>query len=191
MSAVQATTQLVEQAFRIIARLRTAHQRQKALVDVLTRHETELRGVKTLIGIIDDEEELHTPSVAEELVHLQAVQGKLAKMLETLDPKQRSKANQFARQLVQGSADEKKLATIMDELVHIKATLLLRIQVSSVGVMRNIEQELVANAEVIQRIDQSLREHISDCEGLRIARLLKGRRPSSEFCTSAILRTRN
>jgi ATP-dependent Clp protease ATP-binding subunit ClpA len=179
----------VEQAFRIIARLRTAHQRQKALVDVLTRHENELRGVKTLIGILDDEEELHTPSVAEELVHLQAVQGKLTKMLATLDPKQRSKVNQFTRQLVQGSADEKKLATIMDELVHIKATLLLRIQVSSVGVMRNIEQELVANAEVIQRIDQSLREHINDCEGLRIAQLLKGRRPSSKFPTSVILLT--
>ncbi|KAH7066423.1 hypothetical protein BKA63DRAFT_161409 [Paraphoma chrysanthemicola] len=180
VSAVQATTQLVEQAFRIIARLRSAHQRQKALVDVLARHENELKGVKTLIGIIDDEEELHTPSVAEELVRLQDVQGKLAKMLESLDPKQRNKAAQLARQLVHGSADEKKLAAIMDELVHVKAMLLLRIQVSSVGVMRNIEQGLVANAEVIQRIDQSLREHINDCEGLRIARLLKGRRPSND-----------
>lgn len=180
VSAVQATTQLVEQAFRILARLRKAHERQKGLVDVLTRHENELRSIKAIIGIIDDEDDLKTPSVAEELVRLQDVQTRLAKLLETLDPKTRSKVNQIARQFVQGSADEKKLSDIMNDLMHVKTMLLLRIHLVNVGVVANVEKGLVANAVVIQRIDESLREHVYNCEGLRIARLLKGRRPSGE-----------
>ncbi|CAO2651615.1 Nn.00g041850.m01.CDS01 [Neocucurbitaria sp. VM-36] len=184
LSAIQATTQLIEQAFRILGRLRRAHQRQKALVDVLARHESELESIKTIIGIIDDVEELQTSSVGTELVRLKDVQSKLAKFLTELDPKlepkPRDKVNQFARQLMQGSADERTLSAIMDELVHVKAMLLLRIQVANVGVVRTMEKQLVANAEVIQRIDQYLREQVDDCQGLRIARLLKGRRPSND-----------
>jgi hypothetical protein len=68
----------------------------------------------------------------------------------------------------------------MNELVHVKAMLLLRIQVAQVGVMQNMKKELVANAEAIQRIDEYLREQVSNCKGLGIARLLKDRRPSSK-----------
>lgn len=150
------------------------------LVDLLLRHETELKSVKAIIGIIDDEEELRTASVVTELFRLKEVESRLVKLLEQLDPKPSGKVKQFARQFVQGSADEKKLCGIMDELAHVKSDLLLRIQVANVGVMRTMGKQLVANAEVIQRIDQFLREEVGNCEGLRIARLLKGRRPSSE-----------
>ena len=117
---------------------------------------------------------------------MQAVQKKLADLLGTLDPKSRSKVNTFAHQLVHGSADEKKLCSIMNELSHVKSVLLLGIQVSNVGVMRTVEKEILANAEVIQRIDRSLRELVQNCEGLRIARLLKGRRLSSEYLINHI-----
>ncbi|KAI4673641.1 uncharacterized protein J4E88_008697 [Alternaria novae-zelandiae] len=179
-AAIQATTQLVEQAFRIFDRLRRANARQKALAEVLARHRSELESIKTIIGIIDDEEDLQIPTVATELVRLQAVQNKLAELLETLDPKTASKVNQLARQLVHGSADEKKLGSIMDELVQVKTLLILRIQVAHIGVIRTIGKEAVVNAEVIKRIDAFLREHIPNCEGLRIARLLKGRSPSND-----------
>jgi hypothetical protein len=77
-------------------------------------------------------------------------------------------------------ADEKKLGVIMDELVQVKTMLILRIQVAHVGVVRTRGKEAVVNAEAIKRIDEYLKEHIHNCEGLRIARLLKGRRPSSK-----------
>jgi hypothetical protein len=185
-AAIQATTQLVEQAFRIVDRLRKAHSRQKALADVLSRHRGELESIKAIIGIIDDEEDLRIPTVATELVRLQGVQNKLAALLETLDPKMTSKMNQIARQLVYGSADEKKLSVIMDELVQVKTMLVLRIQVAHVGVIRTIGKEAVVNTEAIQRIDEYLREHVHNCEGLRIARLLKGRRPSSKSSADSI-----
>lgn len=183
LSAVQASTQLVEQALRIFGRLRKAHQRQKALVDVLLRHERELDSVKRIIGVIDDEEELQTASVAADLVRLKEVQCKLVSRLEELDPKPkaRGKLDGFVRQLVQGSSEEKKLHIVMEELSHVKAALLVSIQVANVGVMRTMENQLVANAEVIQRIDEYLREEVGYCEGLRIAQLLKDRRPSGMF----------
>jgi hypothetical protein len=58
--------------------------------------------------------------------------------------------------------------------------LLLRIQVANVGVMRDVQQGLVANTEVIARVDSFLKEEVSGCDGLRIARLLQGRHPSSK-----------
>lgn len=184
LSVAQAITQLVEQAFQILGRLRTAHQRQKALVGVLTRHQNELKSLKDIVKIIKKYHDLQTLSVTAELVQLQNIQQKLAGFLTTLDPQPKSKANQLMRQLVHGSADEKNLATIMDELVHLKTTLLLNIQTANVGVTRTIGQDVVANTVVIQRIDESLRRHIHDCEGLKIAQLLQGRRPSSKSDTS-------
>jgi vacuolar-type H+-ATPase subunit I/STV1 len=181
VSAVQAATQLLEQALRVLGRLRKAHERQKALVDILAHHEGELGSIKAIIGIIDDEEDLRTASVAAELVRLKEVQSNLAKLLEELDPKRKGAARQFVRQLTKGSSDENRLSRVMIELSQVKTMLLLRIQVVNVGVMQNMEKRLVANTEVIERIDQYLREEVGGCEGLRIARLLKGRLPSSKY----------
>ncbi|KAH9878151.1 hypothetical protein J1614_003368 [Plenodomus biglobosus] len=180
LAAVQATTQLVEQAFRILERLRKAHKRQKALVDVLERHESELKSVKAIIGILDDEKELQTASVASELVRLKDVQWKLSELLDGLDPKPKGKVDQFTHQLTHGSSDEKKLGVVMSELSQVKTALLVRIQISNVGIFKTMEKQLVANAEVIERIDLFLREEVGNCEGLRIAKLLRGRRPSND-----------
>ncbi|KAL1800890.1 hypothetical protein ACET3X_001232 [Alternaria dauci] len=180
VAAIQATTQLIEQAFRIFDRLRKADARQKGLADVLARHRSELESIKAIIGIIDDEEDLKIPTIAAELRRMETVQNKLAKLLETLDPKKTSTINQFARQLVDGSANEKKLSAVMDELLQVKAMLVLQIQVAHVEVIRTMGKEAVVNAEAIRRIDEFLREHVDDCKGLPIARLLKGRRPSND-----------
>ncbi|KAI4608844.1 hypothetical protein J4E83_008883 [Alternaria metachromatica] len=181
VSAIQATTQLVEQVFRIFKRLRDANARQKGLPEVLARHYSELKSIKAIMGMIYDEQDLKTPTVAAELVRLQDVSERLAALIKTLVPSTTSKMIQFARQLVDGSADEKKLSAIMGELVQVKAVLVLSIQVAHVGVVRTMGKQAVANAEAIQRIDESFRELVQDCKGLKIAQLLKGRRPSSGF----------
>lgn len=138
VSAIQATTQLVEQVFRIFKRLRDANARQKGLPEVLARHYSELKSVKAIMGMIYDEQDLKTPTVAAELVRLQDVSERLAALIKTLVPSTTSKMIQFARQLVDGSADEKKLSAIMGELVQVKAVLVLSIQVAHVGVVRTM-----------------------------------------------------
>jgi hypothetical protein len=181
VSVVQATTQLVEQAFRIVARIRKAQERRKGFAEVLMRHENELRDIKAIIEVIEDEDDLQTPSVVADVMRLQDIQTKLSELLTALDPlKTKSKLNQVARQFVQGSSDERKLNTIMDEVVHVKTALLLHIQMANIRFSSNVEKSLVANAAAIQRIDESLRDHLKTCQGLQIAQLLKGRSLAGE-----------
>jgi hypothetical protein len=181
LGVLSATAQLLDQAIRVLGRIRKARQRQKTLLDVLAQNEGELSSVKSLIGIIQDEESLRTASVCAEVVRLRDVQDKLVKLLVQLDPRLKTPVLQFAHQLKNGSSDESKLYAIMNELGQVKSMLLLRIQVANVGVMRDVQQGLVANTEVIARVDQFLKDEVDGCEGLRIARLLKGRRPSSKY----------
>jgi hypothetical protein len=180
LGVLSATAQLLDQAIRVLGRIRKARQRQKALLDNLVQHESELSSVKAMIDIIVDEESLRTASVLAEVVRLRDVQDKLVKLLKQLDPTPKTSVQQFSHQLMNGSSDDSKMLAIMNELGQVKSMLLLRIQVANVGVMRDVQQRLVANTEVIARVDQFLKQEVSGCEGLRIARLLQGRRPSSK-----------
>lgn len=181
LSAIQASSQLIEQTFAIFSHIKRAYKRQRELVVVIERHEDELNSVETVLDVLKNETDLQTASVATELGRLKAVQDRLDRLLTKLDPKPRGKVAQFTHQLIKGDTDEKKLHAIMDDLGHVKTSILLCIQVANVGVIRNMEKQLVADAVKIERIDSRLREALEDYEGLRIAQLLKGRRPSSEF----------
>ncbi|KAF2657477.1 hypothetical protein K491DRAFT_327918 [Lophiostoma macrostomum CBS 122681] len=183
LGAVSASTSLLENALSVIKSIRKAQRRQKNLVYVLIRHEDELDSIKSILQQLDEKEnsDLHTASLGAELARMQQIQHKLAALLKDLDPGSRAKINQFARQLLEGSADEKKLSSIMDELAQIKASILLCIQMANVGVMRDMNRQIVADAAKIERIDSNLQkqlEQLDEYEGLRIARLIKGRRPS-------------
>jgi hypothetical protein len=181
LGVLSAVAQLFDQSIRVLGRIRKAHQRQKALLDVLAQHESELSSVKAMIGIIQDEKTLQTATVYSEVMRLEDVQKKLVKLLGELDPMLRKPILQFAHQLTKGSSDEARLAGIMSELGQVKSMLLLRIQVANVGVMRDVQQGLVANTEIIARVDQFLKEEVDGCEGLKIARLLHGRRASGKY----------
>jgi hypothetical protein len=181
LRVLSATAQLLDQAIRVLGRIRKVRQRQKAPLDVLAQHESELSSIKAMISIIQDEDSLRTATVYSEVVRLRDIQDKLVKLLRHLDPRLKTPVQQSAHQLMNGSFDESKLCVIMNELGQVKSMLLLRLQVANVGVMRDMQQGLVANTEVIGRVDQFLKEEVSGCEGLRIARLLQGRCPSSKY----------
>lgn len=171
---------MLDQTIGLLGRIRRAYQRQKALPQFVAQHEGELKSLVAIIDVIDAEETLRTAEVGVELARLKEVGEKLFKLLTELHPKIKTSVQQFAHQLTNGSSDESKLSNIMNELAHVKSMLLLRIQVTNVGVMRDVQKRLVANTKVIERVDEFLREEIEGCEGLRIARLLQGRRPSSK-----------
>jgi len=179
LQTLSAAVQLIETATRILRRLAKAYESQKDLSQTLDRYKSELESVKAIIGIIDDEETLRTASVNFELMRLKDIEDKLVQHLKQLDTAPRGAMKEFAHQLMHGSSDEKKLAVIMDDLNQVKTALLLRIQVASVGVVNAVGNNIVANAEAINRIDRFLQDELGDGVGLKIARLLKGRRPSS------------
>lgn len=180
LGAIASASQLLHQAASVLRRLRKAHQSKKELVEVIDQHDCELKSIKTIIEIIEDEEALKTVAVTTEIVRLKNVEGDLVNHLRRLDPGDRGAAKQFAHELIHGSAEEKKLASIMTELCHVKSALLLRIQVASVGVIKAVGDQLVANTEVIDRVDRFLKEELNGV-GLKIAQLVRGRRPSRMF----------
>ncbi|OAL01576.1 hypothetical protein IQ06DRAFT_125905 [Phaeosphaeriaceae sp. SRC1lsM3a] len=180
VGVLASAAQLLDQTIGLLGRIRRAYQRQKALPQFVAQHEGELKSLVAIIDVIDAEETLRTAEVGVELARLKEVGEKLFKLLTELHPKIKTSVQQFAHQLTNGSSDESKLSNIMNELAHVKSMLLLRIQVTNVGVMRDVQKRLVANTKVIERVDEFLREEIEGCEGLRIARLLQGRRPSND-----------
>jgi hypothetical protein len=179
LGVVAAASILLEKAIRILCRLRKAHDRKTKLGEVLDRHESELKSIKTIIDLIDDEDSFESATVTSELVRLREVEDQLVKLLKDLDSSSKGTVKQYTHQLVHGSSFEKTLAGIMGELCQVKSALLLRIQVASVGVMKVVGNMVLANAEAIARIDLFLKEQLGDGKGLKIARLVKGRRPQS------------
>ncbi|KAL5118718.1 hypothetical protein ACEQ8H_003395 [Pleosporales sp. CAS-2024a] len=178
LGLLASAAQLLDQTIGLLGRIRKAHQRRQALPGVMVQHESELKSLQAIIDFIEETDELQSDHVAAELTRLRVVQDKLLDLLKELQPKFKNPLYQFAHQMSKGSSDETRLCSIMNDLAQVKAMLLLRIQVTSVGVMRDVKQGLVANTEVITRVDMTLREQVGDCKGLKIARIIRGRRPS-------------
>ena len=169
--------QLLETAISIIRRLRQAYDRQKESAGVFDRHLQEFSSIRTIIQIIQDEDALQTEPVGATLVRLKATEDHLVNFLRRIEPGQKHPLQQFSHQLVHGSKEQKSLESIMTELTRVKTDLFMNIQVAHVGVTRSFGNMVVANSEVIRRIDRRLVQVFGSSGGLKIAQLLKDRSP--------------
>ena len=120
-----------------------------------------------------------------ELTKLRAVGAKLVKCLRELDPGNKGMVRQLAHQLVHGTKEEETLADIMTDLDRAKVNLSLRVQLANVGLTRMVHDTVLANVEVINRIDRLLAEVFRESHGLRLAGLLKDTIPQGS-CNGAI-----
>jgi hypothetical protein len=108
-------------------------------------------------------------------VTIEDLVAKLIDCLTPLDPGNKSSIRQFAHQLVKGSKDEKAVADKMTELGRAKSSLILRIQVANVGLTRGVEEAIVANADVINRIHTLLQQTFGAGRGLKLAEFFDNR----------------
>ncbi|KAI9657107.1 MAG: hypothetical protein M1821_003273 [Bathelium mastoideum] len=180
LGVVSAVNQLLETAIRLINRLRKAYERQKDLAGVLDSHLQELSSIRTITKIIEDETALQTANVSATLERLKSTENTMIAWLRSVDPGKKGSIQQFSHQLVHGSKDLRNLADIMNDLLRVKADLCMNIHVAHVGVTRTVGNIVVANSEVIHRIDQRLIQIFGPQGGLRIARLLKDRSPEDD-----------
>jgi flagellar hook-basal body complex protein FliE len=185
VGAVSAASGLLEAAISVIKRVRKAYERQRELASVLDSYNDELVTIKGVLQIVRDEESLRTAAVASQLDGIESLARKLNMCLQALDPGAKGFVRQFTHQLAHGSKEEKALADIMDALGHAKSDLSLHVQVANVGLIRTVGDKLVANAEVIGRVDLVLQQVFGEGRGLKIAALLKNKHPQGTFgCTS-------
>jgi hypothetical protein len=166
--------QLLETAISVMGCLRRALERREELVTVLEKHDLELKNLKSLVQTVQNEDDLRTdPAIDLELEKLKTIEGDLVNHLHQIDPEGKGKVQQFTHQLFHGSKEERKLANIMNGLSRAKLDLSFRVQVASVGVIRDVGAAVFVNAETINRIDRCLRNLLGEGKGLRIAKLLR------------------
>lgn len=165
----------------MLGRLRKAYERHHSLVAVLDKHALEIESVSALVCTINDEDALQTAVVISELTRVHAIGTRLAECLGELDPGNKGKVRQLAHQLVHGTRDEETLADIMKDLDRAKANLGLLVQLANVGISRVIHDTMLANVEVIHRIDRLLSVVLGEGHGLKLAGLLKDRASQGSY----------
>ncbi|PMD51242.1 uncharacterized protein K444DRAFT_620384 [Hyaloscypha bicolor E] len=180
LGTASAVVQLLEAAISVMGRLRRAFERQKEMAAVLEKHDLELNNLISLVRTIEDEKDLRTDAVSKELKKLGDIERELVDCLNGIDPGTKGKVHQIAHQLFHGSKEERKLANIMNDLTRAKLDLSFRVQVASVGVIRDVGDAVLVNAETINRIDRCLRELLGEGKGLRIAKLLRDGCPQDQ-----------
>lgn len=97
----------------------------------------------------------------------------LLTLLERLDSGKKSLPRQIAHQLTSGSQDEGHLAKIMERMNTTKTNIILHVQIAGVGLTRDGQSIIAANAAKISQLGQTVRDIIGDGQGLKIANLIK------------------
>ncbi|KFY97525.1 hypothetical protein V498_02017 [Pseudogymnoascus sp. VKM F-4517 (FW-2822)] len=184
IGAASAVLCLFESAFRLVEELRRANERRKDLLTVLDKHTRELTKTKNIIQTVKDEEALQTAGVAFELVEMDNITRRLVAALDALQ-NDKGRALQILHQLAHGSKDEDNLATIMRELSRAKSDLELRINVAHVGLTRTLQNTLIANTTIVERVDVLVQSVLGEGRGLKIATLLQNR-PVQDDGTTAL-----
>jgi hypothetical protein len=177
LGVASSVAQLLEAAIRLVKRVRSAYERHHNLTAALDKHALEIETINLLVRTIDDEDALQTAVVNSELTKLHAVGVKLVRCLRELDPGNKGMVRQLAHQLVHGTKDEETLADIMKNLDRAKANLSLQVQLANVGLTRMVHDTVLANVEVINRIDRLLTVVFGESHGLKLAGLLKDNIP--------------
>lgn len=152
--------------------MRKAYDRHQNLTTALDKHALEMETINALVRTIDNEAALQTAVVIAELDKLYTLGVKLVRCLEELDPGKKGIFRQLAHQVVHGTKDEETLADIMGDLDRAKADLALRVQLANVGLTRMVHDTVLANFEVIVRMDRLLAGVFKTSHGLKLASLL-------------------
>ncbi|PVH81843.1 hypothetical protein DL98DRAFT_623151 [Cadophora sp. DSE1049] len=179
LGAGAAVVQLLEVSFRLIKRVTEACDRQGSFTEVLEHHALEIESLHAIVRTIKNEEALQTAVVGVELDKVGVIGRKLVQCLRDLDPGSKGKARQIAHQLLHGTKEEETLSDIMVDLDRAKFNLSLRLQLATVGLTRMVHDTVLANVEVVNRIDRLLSEVTGGTHGLKLASLIQEERPQS------------
>ncbi|KAF2640902.1 hypothetical protein P280DRAFT_480369 [Massarina eburnea CBS 473.64] len=175
LGAISAASALLEMAITMVGRIRKAYEQQKEFANIVGGHHDELKEIRDIIQLVEEETALRTAAITSQLVTIRDLTKKLIECLNVLDLGDKRPIRKFAHHLVQGSKDQKAIADKMDKLGRAKSSLILQLQVVNVGLTRTVEENIVANVESIKRIDALLQQRFGEGQGLRLAEFLDSR----------------
>ncbi|KAH6640651.1 hypothetical protein F5144DRAFT_561199 [Chaetomium tenue] len=179
LGAVTAVLGEIESAIALAARFRTAYQRQQGLTHILKQHGQILVETQRIVTLVKEEEALQTAAVTSELITVDASVKGLVNLLTRIQTSgQRKRSGRFSQilyQLVHGSRDEGDLRSAMVSLGRAKHDLGLCISVAHVGLSRGMQDTLVLNTRLLERVDTAVRSVVGDDQGLAIGKLARSR----------------
>ena len=144
----------------LIERVNTACSQMRDAQGVFDWYSNELKGVMSIVAVVGRQKDLHTPHIQTEVQKIKDFEEKLRAGLEAVEKSarasKRKSPKEFARKLFKGSQDEKALTTMIAQLTSAKTALAVHIQVSSVGVIKDVEKGLIAKLNVIEEVNDAL-----------------------------------
>lgn len=148
---------------------------------MLNHHHEELRRTESVIRVVHSEGRLETAAVTSELEKMKNLSQELLTLLERLDSGKKSLPRQIAHQLTSGSQDEGHLARIVERMNTAKTNIILHVQIAGVGLTRDGQSIIAANAAKISQLGRTVREILGDGQGLKIASLIQNQPLHGKF----------
>ncbi|KAJ5705424.1 hypothetical protein N7536_001113 [Penicillium majusculum] len=180
LSITTSVLALLETSINITGRLRVAYSSS-----LLNHHHEELRRTESVIRVVHSEVCLETAAVTSELEKMKNLSQELLTLLERLDSGKKSLPRQIAHQLTSGSQDEGHLSKIVERMNTAKTNIILHVQIAGVGLTRDGQSIIAANAAKISQLGRTVREILGDGQGLKIASLIQNQ-PLHEDGTVAL-----
>jgi hypothetical protein len=174
IGSTAAVSQLLGQAITIIQKIQDARARVHGASKSLDGYKGQLDNLLSTLQLIQDEPELQTPVIKEQIQVVVSLGRGLQDQLDTLAARlAKSKTNQYTHALISGGKEEKDLESTMTQLDRAKADLTARIVVAHVGLSGSMRTGFTAAVAIVQRVDQNVQRILG--ERLSIAAQLEGR----------------
>jgi hypothetical protein len=165
---------LLGQTITIVQTIRTATRQVRETGIIINDSNSQLDNLLSTLNLVQNEKELQTLAIAEQLSSISSISGELQAFLDTLTARQaKSAARQFMHAITTGDEDKTKLGGFMDRLDRAMNSLNMRIITANVGVTGDVRSGLIAAWPVIQRVDENVRRALG--ERMRIAQTLEAR----------------
>jgi hypothetical protein len=132
----------------------------------------EVGETKSIIDLVQNEDALHTSGAVATMRRVEAFGQELKKHLMSMG-EPRSGLRQFGHQIIRGSNDEAQLASIMASLGRAKQDLILQVQVANVGLTKSVNNAILVEVAMVNKIQALLEDTLGEGKGLRIADFLR------------------
>lgn len=179
VASAASVTQLLGQTISLIKEIQQARETVRDYPKIIEDYSKQLDDLHRTLTLVEQEKELRTSSIIEQVATLHSLVQELEVFLGQLKGwRNKTSARQYIHALASGKKDETNLARILDRLDRAKNELVTRILLTQVGLTGTLYDGFTAAWPVIERIDQNVQNVIGS--RLLIATQLEGRHESTK-----------
>lgn len=174
-----AVSQLLGQAITIVQKIQDARERVRGAINRLDERKGQLDNLLNLLRLVENEPELQTPPVKEQVQKIISLGNELQCQLDALAVQlAKSKTKQYTHAFTCGDKDERELENAMTQLDRAKADLNALILTTNVGLTGSIRAGFTVALAMVRKIDQNVQRVLD--EGPFIATYLEEQRLTEE-----------